>query len=101
MNLDDNQITFFNGGRSSCIDHIIVNKKMKFYLNRASVCNNFNDISDHYFVILSCLNTSTEGFSIRSTTKKAKWSNRICRIKKDALFSHNYFSVLNEEFENK
>ena len=100
MNLDGNQITYFNGGRSSCIDHIIVNKKMKVYLNRASVCNTFNDISDHYPVILSCLNTSTEGFSILPTSKKAKWSNRICRIKRDSIFSHNYFSVLAEEFEN-
>ena len=100
MDLDGNQITYFNGGRSSCIDHIIINEEMKNYLNRASVCNTFNDISDHYPVILSCLNTSIDGFSILPTSKKVKWSNRICRIKKDDIFSHNYFSVLAEEFEH-
>ena len=56
LELDGNQITWFNGGRSSCIDHVIVNDKMKNYLNKASVCNTFNDISDHYPIIFSCTN---------------------------------------------
>ena len=86
--------------RSSCIDHVIVNVKMKNYLNKASVCNTFNDISDHYPIILSCLNTSQDGYSILPKSKKVKWSNCICSITKDAIFSHNYFSVLFDEFEN-
>ena len=100
LELDGNQVTWFNGGRSSCIDHVIVNDKMKNYLNKASVCNTFNDISDHYPIILSCLNTSQDGYSILPKSKKVKWSNRICSTKKDAIFSHNYFSVLFDEFEN-
>ena len=87
-------------GRSSCIDHIIVNDKMKNNLNKASVCNTFNDISDHYLIILSCLNTTQDGYSILPKSERVKWSNRICSIKKDEIFSHNYFSVLFNEFEN-
>ena len=100
LTLDGNQITWSNRGRSSCIDYIIVNEKMKNYLNKASVCTTFNDISDHYPILLSCLKTSQDGFTILPASKKAKWSNRICRIKKDIIFSHNYFSVLEEEFEH-
>ena len=51
-------------------------------------------------IILSCLNTSKDGYSILPKSKKVKWSNRICSTKKDTIFSHNYFSVLFDEFEN-
>jgi len=73
---------------------------MNKYLNKASVCNTFNDISDHYPAILSCLNTPEDGYSVLPKSKKVKWSNRMCRTKKDAIFSHNYFSALIDEFES-
>jgi len=38
---------WFNGGTNSCIDYIVVKDKLRDYLNIVSVCNSYNDISDH------------------------------------------------------
>jgi len=99
MEMEGHKFTWSSGGKKSCIDFIIVNDKMKNYLNIASVYNSFNDISDHYPLILSCKKSSEDGFSTQPT-RKVKWSSKICKLKNEAIFSHNKFTILADEFEH-
>jgi len=63
MDMVGHQFTLSSGGKNLCIDFIVFNDKMRDYLNIASVCNSFNDISDHFPLILSCKKTSPDGFT--------------------------------------
>ena len=100
MDMKGHEFTWSSGGKNSCIDFIIVNDKMKGYLNIASVCNTFNDISDHFPLILSCKKESPDGFTTPTPEKQVKWSNRVCRSKSETIFSHNDFAILADEFEH-
>ena len=100
MDMVGHQFTWSNGGKNSCIDFIVVNDKLRNYLNIASVCYSFNDISDHLPLILSCKKISPDGFVTPPRDKQIKWSNRICRDKREAIFSHNKFTCLLDEFEH-
>jgi len=83
MDMVGHQFTLSSGGKNLCIDFIVFNDKMRDYLNIASVCNSFNDISDHFPLILSCKKISPDGFTTPSPKKKVKWSNRVCRTNQE------------------
>ena len=75
MDMVGHQFTWSNGGKNSCIDFIVVNDKLRDYLNIASVCYSFNDISDHLPLILFCKKISPDGFVTPHRDKQIKWSN--------------------------
>ena len=62
--------TWARDGRSSCIDHVLFNCKMKEYINKVSVCSTFNDISDHFPLILSCKKDDSEGFRAPTPSRR-------------------------------
>jgi len=75
---------------------------MKEYINKVSVCSTFNDISDHFPLILSCKKDDSEGFHAPTLYRRFKWSQHMCKEKKNEIFSNNFFSVpLNEFDDNK
>lgn len=55
LDLTGHQLTWSRGGHTSCIDHILANDKMMEFINQSSVCTSFNDLPDHFPIILSCL----------------------------------------------
>ena len=61
-NLSGLDFTWALDGRSSCIDHVLFNCKMKEYINMVSVCSTFNDISDHFPLIRSCKKDDSGSF---------------------------------------
>jgi len=73
---------------------------MKEYINKVSVCSTFNDISDHFPLILSCKKDDSEGFRAPTPSRRFKWSQRMCNEKHNEIFSSNYFSILLNEFDD-
>ena len=73
---------------------------MMEYINQASVCSSFNDLSDHFPIILSCRKMDSEGFTSPSPSSSFRWSSRTCLDKSNDIFSHNLFSVLANDFES-
>ena len=69
-NLSGLDFTWAWDGRSSCIDHVLFNCKMKEYINKVSVCSTFNDISDHFPLILSCKKDDSEGFRAPTPSRR-------------------------------
>ena len=89
------QFTWSNGGKNSCIDFIVVNDKLRNYLNIASVYATLLMTSltiYHLFFLVKKI--SPDGFVTPPRDKQIKWSNRICRDKREAIFSHNKFTCL-------
>jgi len=99
-NLSGLDFTWARDGRSSCIDHVLFNCKMKEYINKLSICSTFNDISDHFPLILSCKNDDSEGFCAPTPSRRFKWSKHMCNEKHNEIFSSNYFSILLNEFDD-
>jgi len=99
-NLSGLDFTWARDGRSSCIDHGLFNCKMKEYINKVSVCSTFNDISDHFPLILSCKKDDSEGFRAPTPSRRFKWSQHMCNEKHNEIFSSNYFSILLNEFND-
>jgi len=99
-NLTGLDFTWARDGRSSCIDHVLFNCKMKEYINKVSVCSTFNDISDHFPLILSCKKDDSEGFRAPTPSRRFKWSQHMCNEKHNEIFSSNYFSILLSEFDD-
>lgn len=97
-NLSDNTFTYSKGHKSSCIDHAIYNRAMASHFNIASACSSFHGVSDHNPIIVSCKKGSFVNFKSQSSVKK--WSTHICNTKCKDILSHNYFSVLANEFES-
>ena len=93
-NLLSLNFTWARDGRSSCIDYVLFNCKMKEYINKVSVCSTFNDISDHFPLILSCKKDNSEGFRAPTPSRRFKWSQHMCNEEKNEIFSSNYFSIL-------
>jgi len=81
-------------------DHVLFNCKMKEYINKVSVCSTFNDISDHFPLILSCKKDDSEGFCAPTLSRRFKWSQHMCNEKHNEIFSSNYFSILLNEFND-
>jgi len=73
---------------------------MKEYINKVSVCSTFNDISDHFLLILSCKKDDSEGFHAPTPSRRFKWSQHMCNEKHNEIFSSNYFSILLNEFND-
>ena len=92
--------TWSRGGKSSCIDHFSVNDKMLEFVNQSTVCSTFNDLSDHFPLILSCRKADPEGFQTPPPKKTFRWSNKVCKTKCHDIFSHNLFSALAEDFSS-
>jgi len=77
---------------------------MKEYINinKVFVCSTFNDISDHFPLILSCKKDDSEGFCAPTPSRRFKWSQHMYNEKHNEIFSSNYFSILlNELDDNK
>ena len=100
MDLIGHQFTWSRGGRATCIDHVIINNKLKDYINKVSVCTSFNDLSDHFPLLISCPVTSPDDFITPPPSKTVKWSSQVCRQKNNVIFSHNYFSVLVNDLDS-
>jgi len=98
LDLTRHQLTWSRGGHTSCIDHILANDKIMEFINQSSACTSFNDLSDHFPIILSCRKIDNEGFVSSSPSKSIRWFNRICIDKSKDIFSHNFFSVLANDF---
>jgi len=98
-NLIGNDFTWAKGLKSSCIDHIIYNKPMSEHINKTSACSSFTDVSDHKPLLVSCIKNSNDGF--QKPKKTFKWSRHICNTKRSDIFSHNYFSVLEQELNSQ
>ena len=73
---------------------------MKGYINKVSVCSTFNNISDHFPLIISCKKDDSEGFHAPTPSRRFKWSQHMCKEKKDEIFINNYFSILLNEFDD-
>jgi len=73
---------------------------MKGYINKVSVCSTFNNISDHFPLIISCKKDDSEGFHAPTPSRRFKWSQHMCKEKKDEIFINNYFSILLNEFND-
>jgi len=99
-NLSGLDFTWARDGRSSCIDHLLFNCKMKEYINKVFVCSTFNDISDHFSLILSCKKDDSEGFRAPTHSRRFKWSQHMCNEKHNEIFLSNYFSILLNEFDD-
>jgi len=97
-NLTDLDFTWARDGRSSCVDHVLFNRKMKEYINKVSVCSTFSDISDHFPLILSCMKDDSEGFHALTPSRRFKWPQHMCNEKQHEIFSSNCFSILLNEF---
>jgi len=93
-NLTGLDFTWVRDGRSSCINHVVFNCKMKEYINKVSVYSTFNDISDHFSLIFSCKKDDSEGFHAPTLSRRLKWSKIMCNEKQNEIFSSNYFSIL-------
>jgi len=100
LSLSGYSFTWAREGIKSCIDHILVNDQMNKYINKVSVCTSFNDISDHFPLLLSCKKDDSEGFHTPPPSKRIKWSSKICKEMKNEIYSNNLFSVLYDEFKN-
>jgi len=98
-NHTSNSITNSKSSKSSCNNHIIYNKAMIPHVHLSSACSFVNDISDHYPIFLSCNKNLSDGFN--KPKKTIKWSKHICSTQNTNILSHNYFSVLVNNFESK
>ena len=47
---------------------------MKEYINKVSGCSTFNDISDHFPLILFYKKDDSEGFHVPTPFRRFKWS---------------------------
>ena len=75
---------------------------MKEYINinKVFVCSTFNDISDHFPLILSCKKDDLEGFHAPTQSRRFKWSQYMRNEKQNEIFSCNYFSIILNEFDD-
>ena len=99
-NLTGLDFTWDRDGRSSCINHVLFNCKMQEYIIKVSVYSTFNDISDHFPLILPCQKDDSEGFHAPTPSRRFKWSQHMCKEKKNEILSNNYFSILLNEFDD-
>ena len=53
---------------------VSINCKMKEYINKVSGCSTFNDISDHFPLILFYKKDDSEGFHVPTPFRRFKWS---------------------------
>ena len=79
-NLTSLDFTWARNGRSSCIHNVLFNSKMKEYINKVSICSTFNDISDHFPLILSCKKDDSEDFRTPIPSRIFKWSQYMCNV---------------------
>jgi len=71
--------TLANGRMNSYIDFRVVKDKLRDYLNIASKCNSFNDISNQFTTYYFCNNKKTK----KETKKKKKKQIKKAKLTKD------------------
>ena len=96
-NLSGLDFIWARDGRSSCIDHVLFNCKKKEYINKVSLYSTFNDISDHFPLILSCTKDDSEGFREFSPPEERTDTDSLDNTNTEIITRNNGRGVIIEE----